>query len=297
MKRTVFISLAFIITTALLSYRVPVQSVKKGFVPAETMDCRYYNETEFMASVNKAAGHDINAGRVYGGVVPHHLLAADLIAGFFKTISAQKPELVIIMGPNHLRLGQGPINTCEADWNTPFGLLKADKETVRRIMTQTGAHLNNRLLKEDHAVAALIPYIKYYLPQAEVVPILISGSLGKDASGKLGQAIVKASGSKNAIYISSIDFSHYLPMEKAEKMDKITLEAVKSRDIDAISRMGNDNLDSPPSMLALLAAMEKVEALDLILLEHSNSAKISGQGADNTTSYFTMIFTKSQLVH
>ena len=90
--------------------------------------------------------------------------------------------------------------------------------------------------------------------------------------------------------VASIDFSHYLDADTADKMDKITLDAVISRDTASISRMGNDNIDSPPSILALLSIMDEIGAIGPEITAHDNSFGISGSGAECTTSYFTMFF-------
>jgi hypothetical protein len=73
-------------------------------------------------------------------------------------------------------------------------------------------------------------------------------------------------------------------------MDELTLKAIESRNTEAIIRMGNDNIDSPPSILALLAAIDEIGAEGPLVTGHSNSYAITGGGADYTTSYFTMLF-------
>ena len=73
-------------------------------------------------------------------------------------------------------------------------------------------------------------------------------------------------------------------------MDDITLKAIKNNDIPAISRMRNDNMDSPPSIITLLGAMGAAGAAGPETAGHSNSSDITGSGYGNTTSYFTMFF-------
>lgn len=290
MRRAAIILAVFAIVSVVLWLKVPERKDEKAVILAQRTGCRYYNQKEFLDSVNKAKSFDLPSGRIRGGIVPHHLLAADMIAGFFKAISVQKPELVVIIGPNHKRLGNGPINTSECDWNTPFGVLKTDNDIVGTLTKGGYALSNPGLMEEEHSISALIPYVKYFMPDVRVVPLLLNGNLGLEESEKLGDKIIKAAGDRNFIMISSIDFSHYLSSEKADKMDVITWEAIENRDLQKINRMTNDNLDSPPSMITLLTAMEKTGAVRLQLLEHSNSAKITGQSPENTTSYFTILF-------
>lgn len=73
---------------------------------APTLQCKYYNEKDFMSSVAAARQKKLDeaesfAGQVVGGIVPHHLLAGKMIAEFFQYISQDPPDTVIIVAPNH----------------------------------------------------------------------------------------------------------------------------------------------------------------------------------------------------
>jgi len=130
------------------------------------------------------------------------------------------------------------------------------------------------------------------MPDVRIVPILLHGNYSSADSLKLGKLLGKiaADDPGSFLIIASVDFSHYLDADTAYKMDDITLEAIKNNDIPAISRMSNDNMDSPPSIITLLGAMDEADTADPETAGHSNSSDITGSGYDNTTSYFTMFF-------
>ena len=56
----------------------------------------------------------------------------------------------------------------------------------------------------------------------------------------------------------------------------------------AIAGMTSDHLDSAPSLIAFLEAMEHKNA-DLQVLDHTNSALLEGKDVPETTSYFTIL--------
>ena len=62
--------------------------------------------------------------------------------------------------------------------------------------------------------------------------------------------------------------------------------------MQALGRMGNDNLDSAPTILHQLTAMDAMSAVNIELTGHNNSSRITQSGYDYTTSYFTMFFRK-----
>lgn len=295
MKKILFFVLVFT-TTLLFGFRLDISDVDYGpkeYTLSERIKCLYFNLDEFMTSVSNAKEVSEVEGIIAGGVAPHHLLARDMIADFFNALSKRKPDNIIILAPNHKRIGEKKVVTSLQDWETYFGILETNDELAGEFIKSGLAVSKSTVLEEDHSISSLIPYIKYYMPGSKVVPLLLHGNLGLNDSVSLGNYIGKIARDNNCIVIASVDFSHYLPVEKADAMDSITLDAIKRRDIRAISKMTNDNLDSPPSIISLLTAMDSMGAGDMLLIENNNSAKITGQSPDYTTSYFTMLFSKT----
>lgn len=305
--------------TAVAAFRSIENDSSADAAAAPILRCNFYNEKDFMASieavgsigdtgagntsvvknVGKGGESDSAAknltggsGRIAGGVTPHHLLAAKMIAAFFRDLSADPPDTIVIIGPNHKRIGFSGIAASSSDWGTPFGRLEADRDIVKALAEKFNAESNDRLMQEDHSISGLIPYIAYYMPDVRIVPVLLHGNYPSADALRLGKFLGDTARDANGdiVIIASIDFSHYLDARTAGKMDEITWDAIKRRDIQAISSMGNDNLDSPPSIIALIGAMDKAGAQGPEKSEHSNSSEITGSGADYTTSYFTLFY-------
>ena len=252
--------------------------------------CRYYMDNDFKRSIKGAEPVVLKDRKLIGGIVSHHLLADSMIAPFFATMSVGKPDIVFIVGPNHKRTGQKKINTGYWDWQTPNGVLESDSEAVNSLVESCQAGQDFNLLETEHSVSSLVPYVKYYMPEAKIVPVLLHGNLGIEGSKDLALKIRESAGSQKWIVIGSIDFSHYLPPDTADKMDEITLKAIETSNLEAINRMGNDNLDSPPSVMTLLEIMRGEGKYEIKVTGHTNSAEIAGIYSDSTTSYFTMLF-------
>lgn len=233
-----------------------------------------------------------NTQIIRGGIVPHHLLAGEMIASFFKTLSVEQPEIVVVIAPNHNGKGVKEVHTGSWSWQTPFGTLDAYEIIVDSLVESRIAATNFNLLEEDHSISALVPYIKYYMPCSKIVPILLHGSFGLKDAQKLGQNLQEKleKENKNGLIIASVDFSHYLPLEKAEQMDEISIKAIENRDMNIIQHFNNDYMDSPTSIITLLSAMDTAGAEHMKVLDHSNSDIIVGSRSSETTSYFTVVF-------
>lgn len=282
---------------------------KSSYRSTSALRCIHYTEKDFFDSVSSAANTGLEAsspdssaanvesdsssvsGKVVGGVVPHHLLAANMIAEFFSALAQRPPDTLVIVGPNHRRIGLNGLHTSTLDWVTPFGVLETDSALTASLMEELKASQNDALMELEHSISSLVPYIKYYLPETKIVPILLHGNYSLDDSRKLGEFISQAMKDDEGIsLIASIDFSHYLDTDAADRMDAITLNAIESRDTLSLIKMNNDNLDSPPSILTLLSAMDNICAAGPHVIGHDNSYGITGSSADYTTSYYTMLF-------
>ena len=266
---------------------------------SDLLRCLHYDEKEFMRSVNDKSpvsdrlsleeSEGAESGTILGGIVPHHLVAGR--PWDFPTLAEDPPETVIVIGPNHKLEGVREIQTTPASWGTPFGILEADSAITARLAEETGAARNDDLFENEHSVSSLVPYIKYYLPETKIVPVVLHGTLSFEEAKKLGSVIAEiVSGDTGTVVIASIDFSHYLSAPEADKMDIITWKAITSWDFETIRTMDNDNLDSVPSITAILTAMDAASAKNIDLTGHNNSSRITGISYDYTTSYFTMFF-------
>lgn len=274
---------------------VPLGRVNTGvstdkYVRNDNLKCNYFNKFDFLTSIKGTPNVKTETKKIRGGVVPHHLLAAGLISEFFKILSKEDAELIIVIGPNHPGVGEFDVVTSDKDWDTYFGTLGNDKTVTEKIIKSGFVYSNSVLMEKEHSVSSLIPYIKYYMPEVKVVPLLIKGHLSLEYCEQFGKTLGKIIKSKKALIIASIDFSHYLAYKNAEANDIETFAAITKGDLKKISLMGNDNIDSPPSMITLLSALGVPSSTNIELLRNSNSFRITGRGSEYTTSYFTMIF-------
>jgi hypothetical protein len=270
-------------------------STKAGF--AGTLRCLYYDEKDFTNSIitaeksKKDIEDKLSSSLAAGGIVPHHLLAGKMIACFFQALAKSSPKTIVVIAPNHNRAGLVGIHACKQSWSTKYGTLDADAKLTDKLIDELGARQSTELMENDHSISALVPYIKYYMPDVKIVPIMLHGDYSADDSIKLGGLLAdEMAKTQGTVIVASVDFSHYLDSKTAFRMDEKTLDAIMSTDIRSIGMMGNDNLDSPASVIALLTAMSKNGTAVPTVLDHSISSNFTGNGFDYTTSYFTMLF-------
>ena len=225
--------------------------------------------------------------KVYGGVIPHHLLASELIADFFALLPKDS-ETVILLGPNHFEEGKFAVLTSDYAWETPFGVIDADWGTVDVLKQDKLAQIDNEVVSQEHAIVGILPFLKYYLPETKVVPLIFSRRFSEGESRRLAKRLADLPGKK--LILSSLDFSHYLSFDEAEIKDRETQKAMKEFNYSEIFAFQNDHLDSPPALAVLLMTMEEIKQKNFQILEHANSSRFSQEVRAPMTSYFTLVF-------
>lgn len=231
--------------------------------------------------------------RVFGGIIPHHLLASPLIAGFFEGIANQNITTIILLSPNHYGIGPYHITTSKGIWTTIFGDLKTDVSKVSQLENDKVAFVSEDLFDTEHGIYGITPFIKKAFPNAQIVPLVIKSSTSKQECDKLVQTLNNITDDHTLVLVSA-DFSHYLPSNEADQYDKKSISAIESFDIDKVFDLNNTkNVDSPESVYTLLKLMQLKKATNSIFLTNTNSAKLTDQlNLQSTTSYLTMYFTK-----
>ena len=245
----------------------------------------FYDEATFVKAVGAADSRLGPEGPVAGGVIPHHWLAGYLITAFFRGLAdGDPPETVVLIGPNHSNAGSARILTSDLVWATPFGLVEPAQEWIRWLTENGLVEIESSVLPTEHSVAGIMPAIKYYLPEARVVPLILSGELTGAETRRLSQALV-GHWNEGVVLVAAVDFSHYLVRSEAERYDAITLDALRTFDTAALSTFDDRYLDSPPSIAVLMYTMIGLGADEFVLLENTNSGALAEDELAPTTSY------------
>lgn len=258
------------------------------------LQCLYFDQAQVEGGFRDAPDYQL-PGKLTAGMVPHHLVASDMIAGFFQMAGAQEspPQRVLIVSPSHFPENcPGEVLTALAAWDTPYGKVEPDRETIGRILEsqEIVAVDSPSSVEWDHGAAGLIPFIKYYLPRAEVSVCLLANTLSSQRLEAFQQLAEKLS-REGVLVVASADCSHYLTPAQAVPRDAETAQAIECFDYSRILKFTDSNIDSPPSVTTFLRAAEATSA-SLVQLDHSSSPEKLSQGpnnsiyADGITTYF-----------
>lgn len=185
------------------------------------------------------------------------------------------------------------ICTTEGSYKTFFGDVAIDTGIVAEL-ERSGLVARSGLFEDEHGVYTIAPYIKHYLPDAEIVPVAISQkSMGSEAvRNEIRDLLGPLLERKDVALVVSSDFSHYLPLAETEEMDRKTQASLCSGEGTEILGLQNPSQSDCPLCLWILE--QEAQALGFwnpTLLAHTNSAELMRDAsAKELTSHFAFAF-------
>ncbi len=246
----------------------------------------YSLKAEAYGNLEKIEGLDFGGDMIYGGIVSHHFLVAPEIAEFFAGLKGRPIETIVIIGPNHFSYGEGDIQVAQYPYKTPWGILESDSGSIEKLLKNNFIKNEEIPFNREHSISTLAGFIKYYLPEAKIVPVILKRNTSKEKAESLAEALSESLPERSLV-IASIDFSHHLNETAADFHDTLSLSVIKSFDYDRLQKL---EIDSPSSVYALLKYLEKRGAQKMAY-KNINSADFSNRpDLADVTSYVFAYF-------
>ena len=135
---------------------------------------------------------------------------------------------------------------------------------------------------QEHSTETQIPFLKYYLPEIEVIELVYGGIEYEDLS-KIISYLLK---DEDNLIVISTDLSHFYSLEEAKNLDNICLNGVEELNLKTL----NSGCEACGKIgVNALIAVAKKEGLKPILLDYRTSADASGDNS-RVVGYMSSIF-------
>ncbi|MEM2004903.1 MAG: AmmeMemoRadiSam system protein B [Zestosphaera sp.] len=214
-----------------------------------------------------------HAGYVYSGPVAAHSYA--------KMASEGRPDVFVMLGPNHTGVGEAVSVWDEGAWETPLGRVDVDVELARRVIENSQYARSDKLAHyEEHSIEVQLPFLQHLFRDVKIVPISIMYQVPEVAKD-LATAILKSVTQlgRDAVIISTTDLTHYEPHENAIRKDQLVLDRIKALDpeglFEVVLRRNISMCGVAPVMTLLLYAnLSKSSGAEI--LKYATSGDISG---------------------
>jgi AmmeMemoRadiSam system protein B len=230
--------------------------------------------------------------QVTGISVPHHLLAADLIARGFWIAAGNKYDRIVILSPDHFNRSRRPLATTRRDFDTVFGRIENDPAATGALLNASDLFDDSDLFATEHGIAALLPFVKHFFPDARIVPIVISFGASR-ADWDRALALVERLIGPRVLVVQSTDYSHYLSPDVARQRDQETLNVIAANDADTLVRLRQPaHMDSKGAQYLQMQLQGGTFKSHATVVANRNSNAYGADGA-KTTSYIVTAYTQS----
>lgn len=227
---------------------------------------------------------------VTGITVPHHILAADLIARGFRCASGGLYERIILLSPDHFRRSERPIATTSKTFETVFGDVACDEIAVNSLLATCPKISESPLFAKEHGIHALLPFIAKLFPTAKIVPVALRIDSQRDDWLALADALAPLVDSKTLI-VQSTDFSHHLSFSEARHCDQQTMNALALGDPEAVTHLRQPaNLDSKAAQFVQMVLQRRIHHARPVVIANGNSQAYMPFRQEQTTSYIVQVY-------
>ena len=236
-----------------------------------------------------------NDENILGVICPHagYMYSGPVATNSFYSVSSQKPELVIIVGPNHWGIGCGVAAMKEGQWQTPLGNVEVDTESAIQINKITKViELDFFSHTRDHSLEVQVPILQeVYSHKFKILPIILINQDYRTAK-EVGSAIAKIANTKKTMIVGSSDFTHYEENSYAHKQDKALIEPILDLDVEGFYKILQENQVSAcgyGAIASTMVACKELGAKKGRLLKYATSGDVTGDKS-SVVGYASIVF-------
>lgn len=229
-------------------------------------------------------------GTVQTLIVPHagYDYSGIVAASAYKTIPKNTHyENIFIIATSHSEQFEGVSVYAAGSYITPLGEAKVNRELAQRLIElNDNIRFYEKAHEREHSIEVQIPFLQYHFDDLAPIIPLVMGSSSLKGARDLATVLLPWFTPENLFIISS-DFSHYPSYQDAKRIDKITADAILTKDpgnfYSALKTNGNqtiNNLSTPScgwsSIMTMLYMASRAETLELspVLYLNSGDSKI-----------------------
>jgi len=241
-------------------------------------------------------------GRIRTLIVPHagYDYSGVVAASGYKSIprDAQYKNIFLIAS-SHREQFKGASVYAAGNYITPLGEAKVNRDIARQLIeTEKSISYNPKAHDREHSIEVQIPFIQHYFTETPAIVPIVMGNSSLAAARDLASALLPWFTPENLFIISS-DFSHYPSYKDAQRIDKLTGEAIMTKDPEMFysvlrknSNEGVLNLATPScgwsSIMTMLYMADRKEEIEIAPVLYRNSGDSPIGDKDRVVGYWAI---------
>jgi AmmeMemoRadiSam system protein B len=189
-------------------------------------------------------------------------------------------DRVVMLGPAHRVALDGLAAPTSRAFETPLGRVALDGAALAGLDDLPQVKRSDRAHEREHSLEVQLPFLQTLLGSFTLVPLVVGAADAEDVA----EVLERLWGGEETLIVISSDFSHYLPYEQAQAIDRATAQRILAltATLSAQEACGADAING-----ALLAARR--HGLVPRLLDLRNSGDTAGD-RDHVVGYGAIVF-------
>ncbi|MEF8771042.1 AmmeMemoRadiSam system protein B [Halodesulfurarchaeum sp.] len=224
-----------------------------------------------------------HAGYPYSGPVAAH--------GFSQLATTGRPEVAIIVGPNHGRRGRPLAISGATRWETPLGTVTVHDDLRERLSSAPGVEIDESTHAGEHSLEVQVPFLQYlYDDQVPILPIVMSRQDQTHVDRLTSALLESVTDWSEVVIIASTDLTHYEPAERAHRDDEAIRGAIESLDVASVmdAKQSGHSMCGPGPTAVTLAVAREQQIDSGTVLSYATSGETGGD-MDSVVGYVSAV--------
>lgn len=178
-----------------------------SWYPGEEMECRRTIEM-FAKEAEPCPARNQD---IIGGIVPHAgwFFSGSIACNVVQCLAVRDSWDTCLVFGRHLHPRSPNYIMAEGTWQTPLGQVKIDSEVAEALISDFSFVVETPTsYEQDNTIELQLPFIKYFMPDARIVPMGVPPAPVSLEIGRRAGQICKEKG-RNARVLGSTDLTHY----------------------------------------------------------------------------------------
>lgn len=246
-------------------------------------------------------------GDVLAIISPHagYVFSGGVAASSFNQINPRKKyKNIFVIGSSHRIAFDGASIYNKGNYETPLGIVDVDIKVANNLINKHGCFkFRADAHSYEHSLEVQLPFLQHIMEtEFTIVPIVVATQYPETCK-QIAKALKPYFNSDN-LFVISTDFSHYPSYEEANKVDKLTadaiisgkpnmlLSALKNNEKLKVSNLAT-SLCGWTSVLVLMYITDKSDEVKYYSVEYKNSGDAQYYGdKSRVVGYYSIAVTK-----
>jgi MEMO1 family protein len=236
-------------------------------------------------------------------VVPHagYVYSGQIAADAWKQAAPHAYDTIVLLGTNHTSASLRRVGVLPGQGlRTPLGIVPIDQALIGALLKDPDIVVDAAAHAREHSIEVQLPFVQRLFPKASVVAAIVP-TADRALPARFGKTLARLLAGRRALIVASSDLSHYPSASNASAVDRRTLEAMATLDVDRFRAAAEGQLTRGINELvtcacgeapieAAMAAAVALGAVNARVVSYTNSGDLPVGEPDRVVGYGSVVF-------